>query len=372
MRRTLAIVLLTTAALFVAPVAAWSAVTRDPRGDMRAPGLTAAERKAMDIIRVRSMYDGAGLLMVDLRVAGNINGLMGRGHLRRALAGIQIRPHGGRSTAIVTGGRRSNPQGGKRGPAEALLVDRNRSQIRFIATGVKQRFRIIAATVARPRDRGARAAQEEELSPELKMAQFFVDSLTPDLRRQVDRETDEEFARNFRLSCRPANYMEQQLAAEERELREKAAQADEARRAKIEAVIERLLRAGARVRAKAQSCAGSGGLPEDFKASWAHGAGRSRICVYVTGRAGQTGDVTVNGTAEPTPVKTFTLDSSGRATVSYDISVPGTYPVSVRWSQEDGTSATRNGAVAVTGGQPPPGSTPAGFADCPAPPPATP
>ena len=173
--------------------------------------------------------------------------------------------------------------------------------------------------------------------------------------------------RDFEWTCAQARRLEDELDREERELADRAAQAEEAEQAKIEAVIDRLPEAGARTRAKVESCAGGGGgLPEDFRTSWAHGMGKSRICVYVTGRDGQTGDVTVNGTAEPNPVKTFTLDAQGRATVTYEISVPGPYGVSVRWSQANGTSTVRNGSVNVTGG-PPADPTPTGFSPCPAP-----
>ena len=306
--------MLAIAAFVVAAGPAWSAVKRDPRGDMRVPGLTKAERSAMDITRISTLYDGAGLLIVDVRVAGNINGLMGRGHLRRALAGIMIQPRRGRSTAIVTTGSRRAARAGERGPADALLVDRDRNQIRFIATGVKNLRRVGAATVPRPSSRGAGAGQRHDPGDEFEFVKLFVFEFAFKIAYGIEDERDQAARdqRDFEWTCAAARRLEEEMDREEQELLDRAAQAEEAERAQIEAVIDRLLGVGAGTRSKVESCAGGGGgLPEDFKTSWAHGMGKSRICVYVTGRDGQTGDVTVNGTAEPNPVKPFTLDAQG-------------------------------------------------------------
>jgi len=59
------------------------------------------------------------------------------------------------------------------------------------------------------------------------------------------------------------------------------------------------------------------------------------------------------------------LDSSGRGTVTFDITSFGSYPVGVRRVQRDGSSAVRNGSVTVTEQNGPP--PPAGFAACPPP-----
>ena len=325
----------------------------------------------MDIVALETMYDGTGLLIVDVRFAGNVNGLIGRGQLRRAMAGIVLEQRGARRTTIVTAGARARARAAERGPADAVLVDRDRHQIRFVVSGVTSPRRVTAATIPQPRARGPRVAQ----SGEIELIQLFLFEFAFQITAGIESQRDEaaQRLRDHELLCALAKQMDDEMWAEERELDDRATREEGARRARIEAVIDRLLAAGRGVRDKVASCTApgggppeGGGLPEDFKTSYAHGMGRSRICVYVTGRSAQTGWVIINGTAEPTNTKSFQLDAEGRATVYFEITSLGNYPVDVEWIQADGTMTTRTGVVTVNPG-PPSEPPPAGFAPCPPP-----
>jgi hypothetical protein len=87
-----------TACVLVLSAAAGDVRGSDPAGDVRAPGLTAAERAALDIRSVRVVgAEGLGAF-VTVTFAGNIEQLLGTGHLRQAVAGIVLRPASTRST----------------------------------------------------------------------------------------------------------------------------------------------------------------------------------------------------------------------------------------------------------------------------------
>ena len=93
MRRALGVFAVALTACVLALGAAAGDVTgSDPAGDVRAAGLTAAERAALDIRSVRVVgAEGLGAF-VTVTFGGNIEALLGSGHLRQAVAGIVLRP----------------------------------------------------------------------------------------------------------------------------------------------------------------------------------------------------------------------------------------------------------------------------------------
>jgi hypothetical protein len=94
--------------------------------------------------------------------------------------------------------------------------------------------------------------------------------------------------------------------------------------------------------------AGGPGSPvEGFFATWARGEdGGTRICVFVRGDAGATGDVTVGTTTQP-----FTLDDDrGVARTQTDVPGEGEYLFTVRWRQSDGTFRETESTLRVPAG----------------------
>ena len=80
--------------------------------------------------------------------------------------------------------------------------------------------------------------------------------------------------------------------------------------------------------------AGSGGTVEGFFATWVRdAAGNEKVCVYVRGRRGGDGDVTVASTTQRYELD----DTSGLARVDTAIAGEGEYAFTVRWRQPDGT-----------------------------------
>ena len=90
-----------------------------------------------------------------------------------------------------------------------------------------------------------------------------------------------------------------------------------------------------------------GATVEGFFATWVKNPdGSARICVFVRGERGGTGDVLVASTTQP-----FTLSSSdGVAKTSTDVAGEGEYAFRVRWRQSDGTFRTSESAVRVPAG----------------------
>ncbi len=100
---------------------------------------------------------------------------------------------------------------------------------------------------------------------------------------------------------------------------------------------------------------GAAGPVEGFFATWVNdGAGNAKVCVFVRGARGGTGDVSIAGTTQP-----FRLDdANGVARVDTAVPGPGEYPFLVRWRQPDGTireseSSLRVPAAAGRGDDPP-------------------
>jgi hypothetical protein len=289
---------------------------------------------------------------------------------------------------VLTAGSTRDPQAAKRGPAEVLLVQRKGSLLRVVLRGVRTPRSIFAGAVPRPPQRGARASQGEELGPVggFLLGYFFkLAKTTEELeaeKKEEAKKVQQEIDRSlwFWSTRPPSGPPPPPTCRELRQQRESMRSAlDRIRRARdraktpeqradYQALFDELNGEIDELTAKIRACGNPPpgvsppALAEDFATSWAHGTGRSRICVYVTGAPGQTGTVTVPGTAEP-PDKDFVLNNQGRSTVSYEIATPGTYSIGVRWRQANGTFSAKNGSVNVGPGAdsaPPPG----GFSAC--------
>jgi hypothetical protein len=92
---------------------------------------------------------------------------------------------------------------------------------------------------------------------------------------------------------------------------------------------------------------GGGAAVEGFFATWARGAdGAARVCVFVRGRPGATGDVTVGTTTQQ-----FTLDADrGIARTQTAVPGEGEYLFTVRWRQSDGTFRDTQSTIRVPAG----------------------
>ncbi len=90
-----------------------------------------------------------------------------------------------------------------------------------------------------------------------------------------------------------------------------------------------------------------GGVVEGFYATWARdAAGNARICVYVRGRRGGEGDVTVATTTQAYELG----DDTGIARVDTAVAGEGEYAFVVRWRQPDGTYRESESTLRIPGG----------------------
>jgi len=81
------------------PVGSADEITKtDPVGDVKAPGLTAAERNAIDIVSVKVAGEEGLGLFADVTFKGNFQKYAGRGHLKSVAAGLILRPKVGGTT----------------------------------------------------------------------------------------------------------------------------------------------------------------------------------------------------------------------------------------------------------------------------------
>jgi hypothetical protein len=78
----------------------------DSSGDVRAPGLTAAERAAIDVVRVEAVGQANLGVVVTATFRGNFEQAVGRGHLKTALAALVLVPKAGAGApaGVVTQG----------------------------------------------------------------------------------------------------------------------------------------------------------------------------------------------------------------------------------------------------------------------------
>lgn len=152
------------AALLLATAWATDELSRsDRRGDVKAKGLSAAERRAGDIVKV-SGWARPGLAAVHVRFAGDLEKAIGRGGLRRAVAGVVLETRAGKESAIGTAGSAKAPEAAERGVATDSLVLRKGSTFTFLAKGVAgARLRTAQLAISPRRGRRASAALADAL-----------------------------------------------------------------------------------------------------------------------------------------------------------------------------------------------------------------
>ena len=106
-RLRLAFLLAIVGAAALSTVALAGDVTgRDSSGDVRAPGLTAAERAAIDVVRVQAVGQANLGVVVTATFRGNFEQAVGHGHLKTALAALVLvpKPGAGAPAGVVTQG----------------------------------------------------------------------------------------------------------------------------------------------------------------------------------------------------------------------------------------------------------------------------
>jgi hypothetical protein len=124
-------------ALALLPAPATAGVTSvTDRGTARAKGLSASERKALDIARITARGGSWGVI-VRVRFKGNVHAALGRGRLRRAAVAMILRPRNRRQRPAVLAAR---------GPARSMdtlrrtssrnvTIVRDRRQVDFLILG---------------------------------------------------------------------------------------------------------------------------------------------------------------------------------------------------------------------------------------------
>ena len=138
-------------------------VSGTDRGGVRSRGLITAERRALDIDKLKAIGSEAGLLVsVDLK--GNTQRRLGRGHLRRALVAVVLVPRsgsGGAPAVLATRGPGPTGETLRRTRSKDVLVTRDGDKLLFSFLGdvLANVARIEVATFTRAALRRARAAQ---------------------------------------------------------------------------------------------------------------------------------------------------------------------------------------------------------------------
>jgi hypothetical protein len=111
--------------------------SRDPAGDVHAPGLSAAQKAAVDLVAVRVTGDASLGLVVTATFRGDFEQQMGRGGLARAATALVIRPRtrAATSSGLVTSG--SGPVGRLQRHTRTKTVGalRNGSRLTFVVVG---------------------------------------------------------------------------------------------------------------------------------------------------------------------------------------------------------------------------------------------
>lgn len=158
----------TVAVLALPAVASADVTRRDRRGDVKAPGLTAKERNALDMVRVEATSVSFGV-MVTATMRGNIEKALGRGRLRNAAVALVLDAVRRRSTdgVIAVAGRRGGQSVAKFARRYPYAVAVDGREVTFVGVGVDlEKVRAIkVATLASTAARGggAGAAQAGKL-----------------------------------------------------------------------------------------------------------------------------------------------------------------------------------------------------------------
>jgi hypothetical protein len=152
------------------PPTAAAVTRRDRAGDVIARGVTPAERRALDLIRVRAVGEAAGLV-VTATFRGNVARRLGRGNLRRAAVGLVLRPKRGarasttaaqaKPAVLITTGPTSRPRTIRRTRSRIVAVGRVGRQVTFfiLGPGLRNVARVEVGTIVSPdRPRGSPGA----------------------------------------------------------------------------------------------------------------------------------------------------------------------------------------------------------------------
>lgn len=133
-------ILLSTAlavAILPASASAGTIVERDRSGDVRASGLSAKERKALDIVSVTARGDSAVGLFVTVTFRGDFERAIGRRHLKGGLAALVLRPKSKaqKPAGILTKGPGIVGTTLRRSRSKDVGVIRNGRRLTFFITG---------------------------------------------------------------------------------------------------------------------------------------------------------------------------------------------------------------------------------------------
>jgi hypothetical protein len=133
---------------------------------VRTPGLTRAERNALSIRRITARGGSWGVA-VRVRLKGDFQSAIGRGHLRRGLLALVLKPkpHNGKAAVLVTTGRLGHSRTLRRTSSKQVGVIRDGKQVEFyiLGGGLRNVSRIqVKAFARKPRvGRRARRAQTQ-------------------------------------------------------------------------------------------------------------------------------------------------------------------------------------------------------------------
>jgi hypothetical protein len=368
-------------AMLATPASAGFASKRDRSGDVRARGLTPAERRALDIVSVTVVGDEDFGSIVTVRFRGNIERALGRGHLRRGLVAVASEPRSRRASPAIlaTRGRGAFGQTLRKTRSTRVLVLRDGRELTFIiiGPGISNVGRITVLAFAeapgRPdRRRASRSqtagniflgilgilregeAEQERLAADRSARSLRVLGAPPDSCDELRRElgvTTEELAR-----------LDEDLDRAREDRRRSAIRDLERYRPFL---VEYLMRI--RQRLEAMNCGGAGTTPPDgafsvsVMGSHRHSGGdTSDLCVDVKTsppRPGASAQVRVRGADGSMAERTITLDSNGEGRVRGTIGVKQRYDIDVTVTATDGATASASTSHTVGDAQgscPPP------------------
>jgi hypothetical protein len=144
---------------------------RDRVGDLRAPGTTPAERRALDITSVRAVGGPEFGLMVTVTFARNLERRIGRGGLRRTLVALVVRPKSRRArpAGIVSDRKGHYGRIRRRTGSDAVYVRRQGRRFTFFLLGPglqNVRSIVVGAFRAPPRRNGGKRGRASQVLTE--------------------------------------------------------------------------------------------------------------------------------------------------------------------------------------------------------------
>ena len=155
--------LLLAGLLLLPGTAAGAASHRDRGGDVRARGVTAKERRALDLVSVSARGHPSLGLIVTATFRGDFEAAVGRGHLRTAVAALVLRPRSGarRPAGVLTRGAGIVGISSRRTRSDEVGVVRDGRRLSFFVAGTglaDVRSIEVKAFARRPRAGRAHAA----------------------------------------------------------------------------------------------------------------------------------------------------------------------------------------------------------------------